>query len=105
MCRKLASALTFVIVFSCAAAAQDAKTVAEKVLKAMGGKDLKTLQFTGSGSQPDQLKDGNTPGPRSLVKSYIYTVDYTIPASKLERAVIPGLPPQQMLGGERMHGM
>jgi glyoxylase-like metal-dependent hydrolase (beta-lactamase superfamily II) len=101
MCKKLASALTFVIVFSCAAAAQDAKTVVENALEAMGGKDLKTLQFTGSGTQPDQLKDGNTPGPRSLVKSYIYTVDYTLPASKLERSVIPGLPPQQMLGGER----
>ena len=44
--------------------------------------------------------DGNTPGPRGLIKSYTYTVDYTIPASRLETATIGGLPPQDRLGGE-----
>jgi len=96
----IAGILLFLIVFSGAAAAQDAKTVVENALKAMGPANLKTLQFTGSGSQPAQLMDGNTPGPRALIKSYTYTVDFTIPASKLETATIGGLPPQTQLGGE-----
>ena len=97
---KTAGALLFFLVFSGYAAAQDAKTVVENALKAMGPANLRTLQFTGSGSQPAQLMDGNTPGPRALIKSYIYTVDYTIPASRLETATVGGLPPQTQLGGE-----
>lgn len=100
MNRKLAAAVGFLMLCGPVAPAQEAKTVVQNALKAMGGVDLRTIQFTGSGSQPDQLKDGNTPGPRVLVKSYVYTADYTVPASKLERATISGLPPQQMLGGE-----
>ena len=100
MANKTAGALLFFLVSSGYAAAQDAKTVVENALKAMGPANLRTLQFTGSGSQPAQLMDGNAPGPRALIKSYIYTVDYTIPASRLETATVGGLPPQTQLGGE-----
>ena len=104
MAKKLAGTLFLLALFSMNAAAQDAKTVVQNALKAMGPTNLKTLQFTGSGSQPAQLMDGNTPGPRGLIKSYVYTVDYTIPASRLETATVGGLPPQTQLGGEG-HGM
>src|SRR5579863_666227 len=100
MIRKFMGAIVVVLVMSGAMAAQDAKTVVQNSLKAMGGVGLKTLEFTGSGSRPDQLLDGSTPGPRVLVKSYTYDVDYTIPASRLETAVVQGLPPQQTVGGE-----
>jgi glyoxylase-like metal-dependent hydrolase (beta-lactamase superfamily II) len=100
MSKKLAGTLAFLMAFPLAAAAQDAKAVVEKALKAMGGTNLKTLEFSGSGSQPDQLMDGNTPGPRALVKAYVYKVDYTVPASMLERTVIQGIPPMQTIGGE-----
>ena len=104
MIRKFVGAIALVFVMSGALAAQDAKTVVQNSLKAMGGVGLKTLEFTGSGSRADQLLDGNTPGPRVLVKSYTYDVDYTIPASRLETAVVQGLPPQQTVGGEG-HGL
>jgi glyoxylase-like metal-dependent hydrolase (beta-lactamase superfamily II) len=100
MANKFAMTLAALIVFAFSASAQDARTIAVNTLKAMGGENTKSLQFTGSGSMPGQLKDGNTPGPRSLIKSYIYTADYTIPAARLETGVIGGLPPQTMLGGE-----
>lgn len=91
-------ALLLVVVVS--AQAQDAKTVIENAMKAMGGANLKTLEFSGSGSRPDQLADGNTPGPRVLVKSYTYDVDYTIPASRVEAVAVQGLPPMQTTGEE-----
>ena len=100
MVKKLVSALTFLFVFSFAAEAQDARTVVQNALRAMGGTNLKTLEFSGSGSRPDQLKDGNTPGPRVLVKSYSYDVDYTIPASRVEAIAIQGIPPMQTIGEE-----
>jgi glyoxylase-like metal-dependent hydrolase (beta-lactamase superfamily II) len=85
---------------SVSAQGQDAKTVIENAMKAMGGANLKTLEFSGSGSRPDQLLDGNTPGPRVLLKSYTYDVDYTIPASRVEAVAIQGLPPMQTIGEE-----
>jgi len=100
MIKTFAGAIAFVLVISGAATAQDAKTVVQNSLKAMGGTGLKTLEFTGSGSRPDQLLDGSTPGPRVLVKSYTYDVDYTIPASRLETVTVQGLPPEQTVGGE-----
>ena len=75
MARKFAIALAALLALTLAAFAQDAKSVVSSTLKAMGGENMKSLQFTGSGSQPGQLKDGNTPGPRNLIKSYVYTVD------------------------------
>ncbi len=100
MARKFAITLGAFIILACVASAQDAQTVVANTLKAMGGENMKSLQFTASGSGPGQLKDGNTPGPRSLIKSYVYTVDYTIPAARLDTGVIGGLPPQTQLGGE-----
>ena len=94
MARKFALLLGALLVLSLSASAQDAKAVASATLNAMGGENMKSLQFTASGSSPGQLKDGNTPGPRNLIKSYIYTVDYSIPASRLETGTIGGLPPQ-----------
>src|SRR5579872_7457843 len=100
MAKKFAMLLGALLVLTLSASAQDAKAVASATLNAMGGENLKSLQFTASGSSPGQLKDGNTPGPRNLIKSYVYTVDFTIPAAKLETGAIGGLPPQTMLGGE-----
>ncbi|HWF37135.1 MAG TPA: hypothetical protein VG322_01360, partial [Candidatus Acidoferrales bacterium] len=78
MARKFALLLAVLIVTS-VSFAQEAKTVVSSTLDAMGGENMKSLQFTASGSSPGQLKDGNTPGPRNLIKSYVYTVDFAIP--------------------------
>ena len=102
--KKILGALACIFATAFAAQAQDAKTVVQNAMKAMGGANLKTLEFSGSGSRADQLKDGNTPGPRVLVKSYTYDVDYTIPASRLEAVAIQGIPPMQTIG-EEGHGL
>lgn len=104
MMKKLGPTLACLLLLSFTAAAQDAKTVVQNAFKAMGGTNLKTLEFSGSGSRPDQLADGNTPGPRVLVKSYTYDVDYTIPASRVEAVAIQGIPPMQTIG-EEGHGV
>ena len=100
MKRAMVGALASLFFLVISANAQDAKTVIENAMKAMGGTNLKTLEFSGSGSRPDQLSDGNTPGPRVMVKSYTYDVDYTIPASRVEAVAIQGLPPMQTTGEE-----
>jgi glyoxylase-like metal-dependent hydrolase (beta-lactamase superfamily II) len=100
MNKKIVSALACLFAASFLAEAQDAKTVVQNALAAMGGTNLKTLEFSGSGSRPDQLFNGDTPGPRVLVKSYTYDVDYTIPASRVEAVAIQGIPPMQTIGEE-----
>ena len=100
MNKKMVGALACLFAASFIAEAQDAKTVVQNALTAMGGTNLKTLEFSGSGSRPDQLFNGDTPGPRVLVKSYTYDVDYTIPASRVEAVAIQGIPPMQTIGEE-----
>ena len=99
MNKKIAVTFALLMPFVASVRAQDAKTVAQNALKSLGSEDMKVLQFTASGYGGAQLKDGNTPGPRSIIQSYIYTVDYSIPAARTEARNIGGLPPQTMLGG------
>ena len=99
MFKKVAITLAVLALFVSNVRAQDAKAVAQNALKSLGSENMKVLQFTASGYGGAQLKDGNTPGPRSLIQSYTYTVDYSIPAAKTEARNIGGLPPQTMLGG------
>jgi glyoxylase-like metal-dependent hydrolase (beta-lactamase superfamily II) len=59
-------------------ACQDAKTVLDGVAKAMGTMDVKTIQYSGSGSTfaPGQSPAPGTPWPRFNAKSFIRTINY-----------------------------
>jgi glyoxylase-like metal-dependent hydrolase (beta-lactamase superfamily II) len=59
-------------------ACQDAKTTLEGVAKAMGAADLKSIQYSGSGSTfaPGQSPAPGMPWPRFNAKSFIRTIDY-----------------------------
>ena len=59
-------------------ACQDAKTVLEGVAKAMGGTDLKSIQYSGSGSTfaIGQNPNPTAPWPRFNAKSYTRSINY-----------------------------
>jgi hypothetical protein len=58
--------------------AQDARTVLAGVAKTLGATDLKSLQYTGSGSTfaPGQSAVPGAPWPRFNAKSYTRTINY-----------------------------
>jgi glyoxylase-like metal-dependent hydrolase (beta-lactamase superfamily II) len=58
--------------------AQDAKTVLDGVAKSLGATDLKSIQYSGSGSTfaPGQNPNPSTPWPRFNAKSYSRTINY-----------------------------
>ena len=58
--------------------AQEAKTVLEGVAKTLGATDLKSLQYTGSGSTfaPGQSAAPGMPWPRFNAKSFTRTINY-----------------------------
>ena len=69
------------------AGAQDAKTVLDAAAAALGATNLRTIQFSGRGSDFmfGQAYDGASPWPRFSVPSYMVTIDFTIPAIRDER--------------------
>ena len=99
MARKFSFALALVIVMSCAASAQDVKTVLNNASKAMGAQNLKTIQFSGSGSQfaLGQALNPNVAWPRFNAKEFIYTVDYGTASARQEMVRSQALNPP--LGG------
>ncbi len=99
MARKFALALSLMIVMSCAASAQDVKTVLNNASKAMGAQNLKTIQFSGSGSTfaLGQALNPNVGWPRFNADSYTYTVDYGSASARQEMVRSQALNPP--LGG------
>ena len=67
--------------------AQDAKTTLDAAAMALGATNLKSIEFSGRGSDYmfGQGYDGNYPWPRFSVPSYRMTIDYTIPAMRDDR--------------------
>src|SRR5438105_2821616 len=82
---------------------QDAKTVIANTSKAMGGDDLKTIQYSGTGTEFafGQAVNPSSPWPGFADKSYTRTINYEMPAWRVDRMLgdIPadrrggGLPP------------
>jgi glyoxylase-like metal-dependent hydrolase (beta-lactamase superfamily II) len=69
-----------------AEAPRDAKTVLADVAKAMGAAELKTIQYTGSGSNAGigQNRSPEADWPLVRVKSYTREVDFGAPASRVQ---------------------
>lgn len=87
MKRILVMALTTAMMWETAARAQDAKTTLEAAAAALGAANLRSIEFSGRGSDYmfGQAYDGNNPWPRFNVPSYTVTIDYTIPAIRDDR--------------------
>src|SRR5437879_3232972 len=78
--------LTLLVVFPRTTQAQDAKTVLSNAAKAMGAENLKTIQYSGSGSNAGigQNKNPNAAWPLVRVKSYTREIDFSGPSSRVQ---------------------
>lgn len=91
------------------APAQDARAVLEAVSAAMGGANLRTIEFTGSGVifRHGQAVLPFDPLPRFDVKSLVYAADYVTPGSRVEMVRVQGSnpvrggSPQPVIGEEK----
>jgi glyoxylase-like metal-dependent hydrolase (beta-lactamase superfamily II) len=83
-----------------AAAPQDAKTVLANASKAMGADNLKTIQYSGTGTEFafGQAYSPDSPWPPFADKSYTRTVNYETPAWRVDR-VLADIPPDRRGGG------
>jgi hypothetical protein len=66
---------------------QDARTTLDAAAAALGATNLKTIEFSGRGSDFmfGQAYDGSSPWPRFNIPVYTMTIDYTIPAVRDDR--------------------
>jgi glyoxylase-like metal-dependent hydrolase (beta-lactamase superfamily II) len=83
-----------------AAFSQDAKTVLSNASKAMGADNLKSVQYSGTGTEFSlgQAVNPNSAWPGFADKSYARTINYETPASRVDR-VLADIPPVRRGGG------
>jgi glyoxylase-like metal-dependent hydrolase (beta-lactamase superfamily II) len=83
-----------------AAIGQDAKTILSNVSKAMGASNLETLQYSGTATEFafGQAVNPNSPWPGFVEKSYTRSINYEIPAWRVDRVLAP-IPPDRRGGG------
>src|ERR1700682_1123138 len=79
--------------------AQDAKGALEAAATALGAAGLKSIQFSGWGSDYifGQAYDGNSPWPRFNLSRFTMTIDYSVPSLRDERTRVQAENPP--LGG------
>src|SRR3954470_19733590 len=99
MYKKSIAAAALIAVLAFAAAAQDAKTVIANASKAMGGDSLKTIQYSGSGTESSfgQAFDTRSGWPGFEVKTYTRTINFEAPAWQIQR--VNGEQPPGRRGG------
>src|SRR5262245_33445823 len=85
---------------------QDAKTVLEGVAKAMGGTDLKTIQYAGSGSifAVGQNHNPTAPWPRLSAKSFTRSINYETSSMRDEIVRTQAEQPPRGGGGQPIIG-
>jgi len=88
--------------------AQDANATIAAVSKAMGADTLKTVQYSATGFDYalGQNPNGNAPWPKFIEKSYTRAIDFSAPASRVDRVRLQGENPprgggQQPIAGEQ----
>jgi glyoxylase-like metal-dependent hydrolase (beta-lactamase superfamily II) len=79
---------------------QDAKTVLNAATKAMGADTLKTIQYSGTGTEFafGQAFNPSSPWPPFADKTYTRTINYETPAWRVDR-VLADVPPDRKGGG------
>jgi glyoxylase-like metal-dependent hydrolase (beta-lactamase superfamily II) len=84
MARKLCVLVAFLILAAGTASAQDVRTVLQNSMRAMGGADLKTLQYTANGwfSRIGQTYGLAEDWPHYLVTNYTRQIDYDAKSSR-----------------------
>jgi len=103
MFKKFPAFVVLATILTCAAPAaftQDAKTVLANASKAMGADSLKTIQYSGTGTEFafGQAVNPSAPWPGFVDTSYTRTIDYEAPAWRVNR-VLADIPPDRRGGG------
>jgi glyoxylase-like metal-dependent hydrolase (beta-lactamase superfamily II) len=106
MTKKSLSSVVLIALLACGAFAQDAKTVIDNAIKAMG--TLKTVEYSGSGFDfaIGQNVNPTQPWPKFIDKTYKRTMNFETPAYRMERIRMQGENPprgggQQPVVGEQ----
>lgn len=88
MIKRFSRIIAVLLFTACAAAAQDAKVVLESASRAMGATNLKTVEYSGTGSDSalgiGQNYRPEDPWPSFNAKSYVYAANYATPAAREE---------------------
>lgn len=87
MKRLVPIALVLAALLAATGRAQDAKTSIEAAARALGVANLRSIQFSGWGSDYvfGQAYDGNSPWPRFNLPGFTMTIDYATPAMRDDR--------------------
>lgn len=106
MSKRIASVIAVALLLSCAAAAQDAKSVLDSASQAMGAASLNSISYSGTGSffALGQSAHPNEAWPRFDAKSYSYMVNYNTPASREELVRTQALNPPRGGGNQPVRG-
>ena len=100
MLKKCSMAVALVMALSWAGTAQDARSVVAEATKAAGADTVKTIQYSGPGSEYS-FGQAHTPGgawPLWKNKTYTRTIDFDAKALKIDRVAEP-TDPQRRGGG------
>jgi glyoxylase-like metal-dependent hydrolase (beta-lactamase superfamily II) len=92
--------------FAAKDAGPDAKAVAAIGLQALGAQNLKTIEYSGSGSDfvLGQAANPSAPWPRFNDKSYTRVIDFDAPASRMQRVRTQGENPPRGGGQQPVIG-
>lgn len=106
MSRKLLIAIAVVALASWTASAQDAKTVLDNAAKALGATSLRSIQYSGSGSNfaVGQSPNPNAPWPRFNVTSFNRTINYETVSLRDQLVRTQGENPPRGGGGQPLIG-
>ena len=105
MLKKTVIAVILVTAMSWGVTAQDAGTVIGTASRAIGADALKTIEFSGSGSD-FVLGQGMNPGPypRFINKTYTRVIDFQTPATHMTRVRLQGENPPRGGGAQPLRG-
>src|SRR5947209_2640209 len=106
MIRHCLAAVISIVSIVPAAAAQDAPAVINAASQAIGADRLKTLEYSGSGSDYaiGQAYNPSSPWPKFIDKTYTRAIDFSVPASKMDRIRMQGENPPHGGGLQPVRG-
>jgi glyoxylase-like metal-dependent hydrolase (beta-lactamase superfamily II) len=106
MFRKCIAAVALVAVLSWVAQAQDAGAVISRASAAMGVDALRTIQYSATGFDfaLGQAYNPSSPWPTFINKSYTRSIDFQVPASRVERIRLQGEDPPRGGGQQPVRG-
>src|SRR3954453_13539381 len=106
MIRNCLAALVSIVSIVPAAAAQDATAVIAAASQAVGADRLNTVEYSGSGYDfaIGQAYNPSSPWPKFIDKTYTRAIDFSVPASRMDRVRLQGENPPHGGGQQPVRG-